>query len=151
MAGAGFKTFSAGQILGASDVNTYLMQQSVMVFNNYAAGTAAIPSPSQGMLMYLKDEARTYQYTGSAWKPNTNFTSESGTASITTSGAINFTSGRFTQTPYIVATVVSGNNTATSVTITTNTTTGFTAYVWTGTSAVGTAKTVHWFAIQATA
>ena len=32
MAGAGKKTFTAGEVLTASDVNTYLMEQSVMYF-----------------------------------------------------------------------------------------------------------------------
>ena len=53
MAGAGFKTFTAGQVFTASDANTYLMQQAVMVFTNEAARDAAITSPSEGMVAYL--------------------------------------------------------------------------------------------------
>ena len=53
MAGAGFKTFTAGEVFTASDANTYLMQQSVMVFTNEAARDAAITAPSEGMHAYL--------------------------------------------------------------------------------------------------
>lgn len=53
MPGAGFKTFTAGSVLTASDVNTYLMQQAVMVFTNEAARDAAITAPSEGMIAYL--------------------------------------------------------------------------------------------------
>ena len=42
MAGAGFKDFQAGEVLTAVDVDTYLMQQTIMVF----AGTAARGSQS---------------------------------------------------------------------------------------------------------
>jgi hypothetical protein len=53
MAGAGFTTFTAGSVLTAAQVNTYLMQQAVMVFTNEAARDAAITSPSEGMIAYL--------------------------------------------------------------------------------------------------
>jgi hypothetical protein len=149
MAGAGFKTFVAGAVLGATETNTYLMQQSVMVFADASARNSAIGSPSQGMVVYLKDEARTYTYTGSSWKPNTPFTIESGSFTVTGNQAQNFTASRFSQTPIVVVTVQSGNNTATSVTTVSNGTTGFTAYVWSGTAASTAAKTVHWVAIQA--
>lgn len=53
MPGAGFTTFTAGSVLTATQVNTYLMQQAVMVFTNEAARDAAITSPSEGMIAYL--------------------------------------------------------------------------------------------------
>jgi hypothetical protein len=102
------------------------------------------------MVVYMTDEGRTYTYTGGSWKPNTPFTIETGEFSVTGNLAKNFTSSRFTQTPIVLVTVQSGNNTATSVTTVGNGTTGFTAYVWSGTSAATTAKTVQWVAIQAT-
>jgi hypothetical protein len=39
MAGAGFKDFTAGDILTAAQVDEYLMQQTVMRFANTAART----------------------------------------------------------------------------------------------------------------
>lgn len=67
MAGAGFKTFSAGAVLTAAEVNTYLMQQSVMVFGGTAARSSAIPSPSEGMVSYRSDANVLEYYNGSAW------------------------------------------------------------------------------------
>lgn len=68
MAGAGFKTFTAGSILTASDVNTYLMQQSTMVFASTTARDAAITSPSKGMQCYLTDTNRQMFYDGTLWQ-----------------------------------------------------------------------------------
>ena len=55
MAGAGFKLFADGNVLLASEVNTYMMQQQIMVFASAAARDAAILSPSEGMFAFLKD------------------------------------------------------------------------------------------------
>ena len=55
MAGAGFKLFQDGQVLLASEVNEFMMQQQIMVFADAAARDAAITSPSEGMFAFLKD------------------------------------------------------------------------------------------------
>lgn len=68
MAGAGFKTFSAGEVLLASEVNTYLMQQAVMVFGSSAVRATAIAAPSEGMLSYLSDTNAVEKYTGASWE-----------------------------------------------------------------------------------
>lgn len=73
MAGAGKKTFTAGEVLTASDVNTYLMEQSVMVFGGTAARASAIPTPSTGMTSYIgvtgtASIPQIETYTGSAWQ-----------------------------------------------------------------------------------
>lgn len=65
-AGLGFKTFTTGEVLSASDVNGYLMQ-GVLVFASAAARDAAITSPQEGQFAYLKDTNVTTYYTGSAW------------------------------------------------------------------------------------
>jgi hypothetical protein len=67
MAGLGKKTFTAGAVLTASDVNGYLMEQSVMVFASAAARSSAIPSPSAGMVTYLTDLNQMQAYNGSAF------------------------------------------------------------------------------------
>ena len=66
-AGLGFKNFASGEVLTAADVNAYLNSQTVMVFADAAARTAAITSPQEGMFSYLKDTNATQYYTGSAW------------------------------------------------------------------------------------
>lgn len=65
-AGLGFKTFVTGDVLTAADTNGYLMQ-GVWVFANAAARTAAVTSPQEGNMSYLKDTNSTEYYTGSAW------------------------------------------------------------------------------------
>jgi hypothetical protein len=63
------KTFVAGEILTAADVNTNLMDQAVMTFADDAARTTALPSPSEGMVTYLADSDALNVWTGSAWIP----------------------------------------------------------------------------------
>jgi hypothetical protein len=68
MAGAGYKLYSTGDVLSASDVNTYLQQQTVMVFASAAARTTALASVlAEGMVSYLKDTDLVEIYTGAAW------------------------------------------------------------------------------------
>jgi hypothetical protein len=67
MAGAGFRTFAAGEVLTAANVNTYLMQQSITTFAGTAARSSAITSPSEGQFAYLSDTDQLSYYTGSAW------------------------------------------------------------------------------------
>lgn len=66
-AGLGFKTFTTGEVLTAADVNGYLNSQTVMVFADATARSAAITSPQEGMITYLKDTNATQYYSGSAW------------------------------------------------------------------------------------
>ena len=67
MAGAGYKVWSAGDVLAAAEVNTYLMQQSVMVFAGTAARSSALgTSVAAGMVSYLTDTS-TLQVYGTAW------------------------------------------------------------------------------------
>ncbi len=69
MAGLGRKEFNAGDILLASEVQGYLQDQAVMVFDDAAARGSAIPSPSEGMLTYNKDTSGLELYDGSAFGP----------------------------------------------------------------------------------
>jgi hypothetical protein len=55
LAGAGFKVFQDGNVLTASEVNGFMMDQMIMVFADAAARDAAITSPSEGMFAFLKD------------------------------------------------------------------------------------------------
>ncbi len=65
MAGAGFKVFQDGNVLLASEVNTFMMEQQIMVFASAAARDAAITSPSEGMFAFLKDTDKLTVYTTS--------------------------------------------------------------------------------------
>jgi hypothetical protein len=65
-AGQGFKTFTTGEVLTAADTNGYLMQ-GVLVFADSAARSAAITSPQEGQMSYLKSTDSTEYYSGSTW------------------------------------------------------------------------------------
>jgi len=173
MAGAGFKTFVSGAVLGASEVNTLLMQQAVMVFATTTARDTTpatrIDSPSAGMMSFITATKTLELYDGSGWTaigggnyatfPNQiaitsggatriqPFAIEQGTNSITGNGAVTFTTGRFTQTPQIYITVQSSSS-VTSATYASASTSGFTAYTWAGGSAGAVARNISWIAIQ---
>jgi hypothetical protein len=68
MAGAGYKLFNTGDVLTAAQVNTYLNEQTVMVFADSAARTTALSGVlAEGMVSYLQDTAAVEVYNGSAW------------------------------------------------------------------------------------
>lgn len=64
--GLGFKNFVSGDVLTAADTNGYLMQ-GVWVFANAAARTAAVTSPQEGNVSYLRDTDSLEIYSGTAW------------------------------------------------------------------------------------
>jgi hypothetical protein len=68
MAGAGYKLFKTGDVLTAAQVNTYLNEQTVMVFASSAARTSALSGVlAEGMMSYLQDTNSVEVYDGSNW------------------------------------------------------------------------------------
>lgn len=67
-AGAGYKEFTAGEVLAATDVNQFLASQVIMVFAGTAARASAIGTPTEGMFTYLKD-TDTLEYYTTTWQP----------------------------------------------------------------------------------
>lgn len=68
MAGAGYKLFQTGDVLTATEVNTYLQQQVTMVFANSTARTSALSGVlAEGMMSYLQDTNQVEVYDGSNW------------------------------------------------------------------------------------
>ena len=61
------KVWTAGDVLAAADVNTYLGDQVISVFADAAARDTAIPTPIQGMVCYLQDTSTLLVY-GVAWE-----------------------------------------------------------------------------------
>jgi hypothetical protein len=107
MAGAGYKLFQTGDVLTAAQVNTYLNEQTVMVFASAAARTSALTSVlAEGMVSYLQDTNAVEVYDGSAW------------VSIGASGDI---------TGVTAGTGISGGGTSGTVTITNDMATTITA------------------------
>jgi hypothetical protein len=66
---AGRKVFAPATVLTATDVNSFLMDQAVMVFADDAARTTAIGTPTEGMLTYLLDTGEYEYYDGSGYEP----------------------------------------------------------------------------------
>jgi hypothetical protein len=69
--GSGYKAFTAGAVLTASDVNNYLMEQGVMYFATTTARDTALTEPEDGMVAYIgsndADEGL-YTYNGTSWR-----------------------------------------------------------------------------------
>ena len=73
MAGAGAKLFTAGSVLTAADVNTFLMDQTIMRFatttaRDNAFGGVGEPTLAEGMFAYVDADNTTYFYTGGEWQ-----------------------------------------------------------------------------------
>jgi hypothetical protein len=62
-----YKVFTNGSVLNASEINDNLMNQSVMVFSNSTARSAALTSPVEGMITYLEDTSAYESYDGTSW------------------------------------------------------------------------------------
>ena len=70
MPGLGRKVFSAGSILAAADVQGYLQDQVVMVFDDATDRSTTLGTAvSEGMVSYLKDTNAVEVYDGSSWGP----------------------------------------------------------------------------------
>ena len=95
MAGAGYRLYTAGQVLTAAQVNTYLMEQSVMVFATSAARDAALTSiKSEGNVTYQLDNNDLDIYNGSSFSTLVAPTSgalTSWTPTVTQSGSVTVT------------------------------------------------------------
>ena len=74
------KEFEAFTRLDASDVNTFLMDQSVMTFGSATARDAAIDTPVEGQVTYLTDIDSLTVYNGTQWVTNRPVMSFAGTA-----------------------------------------------------------------------
>jgi hypothetical protein len=73
MAGAGYKNFASGDVLTSVQVDTFLMEQSVMVFASASARDTALSGVlAEGMTCYLSDTDLLYSYNGSAWQDQLN-------------------------------------------------------------------------------
>jgi hypothetical protein len=67
MAGAGYKQWTTGAVLTSTDMNTYVGDQVLMVFDDSSARSSAVSSPTEGMVSYLKDTNAIEYYDGSSW------------------------------------------------------------------------------------
>jgi ABC-type sugar transport system substrate-binding protein len=63
-----FKTFVAGEILTAADVNSNLMNQMIATFADASARGSAIPSPVEGQFTFRTDDDVLEFWDGSQWR-----------------------------------------------------------------------------------
>jgi hypothetical protein len=109
-----YKVFTNGSVLQASEINDNLMRQSVMVFTNAAARSAAITVPLAGMLSFLQDTGQYESYNGSAWG---GFTDVARLATVNFTGVTNVNLANIFSATYvsyqIFFTLTSGSTTST--------------------------------------
>lgn len=68
MAGAGWRTFTAGAVLTAAQVQTFLQDQVVQVYSTSAARSSALGTAvSAGMVSYLTTGQQMDYYNGTSW------------------------------------------------------------------------------------
>jgi hypothetical protein len=173
-----YKTFVNGYALTASELNSYLMNQSVMVFADSTARSAALTSPTAGMVTFLTGTSSLELYNGSTWaaitgagtnlnRPIITSAHETTTVSaIAATGTINYDAD--TQGDLVYTTNATGNfvlNVRASAAVTLNTrlavgesqsivfrnTNGATAYYMTSLTIDGTTQTVKWLNAAPTA
>lgn len=86
MAGLGRKVFAAGEVLTAANVQGYLQDQVVMVFDDSTARTSALGTAvAEGMMSYTKDDNAVQVYDGSSWTAvDTTISSINNSAVVTT-------------------------------------------------------------------
>lgn len=117
MAGAGWKSYSTGDLISATEFQTFIQDQVVQVYaDSSARDTALGTSDAEGMFCFLKDTNTLQFYDGSSW---VNFIGEGDITGVTIttgstsglSGGAAATSGAFSST------LVISPNQATSATV----------------------------------
>lgn len=63
-----YKVFTAGSLATASDVNTYLMNQSIATFSSTTARNSSITSPVEGQVAYINASDTFTFYNGTGWQ-----------------------------------------------------------------------------------
>lgn len=67
MAGLGRRVWAADEILSADDLQDYIQDQVVFVYNDASARTSGILAPSEGMVSYLKNTNALEVFDGANW------------------------------------------------------------------------------------
>ena len=115
MAGAGFKVWSTGDLVNASDFNTYIQEQTVMFFAGSSARSSAVSSPTEGMISFLKDDDTLYYYDGSSWVAYVG-SGDISAVTITTSATSGLSGGASASSGAFSSTLLVAPNLATSAT-----------------------------------
>src|SRR5210317_1289735 len=100
---SGFKVWTTGELVNASDFNNYIQEQVIMTFADSSARDSAVSSPEEGMFCFLADLNTLQFYNGSSWA---SFIGEGDITGVTIttdatsglSGGATATSGAFSST-----------------------------------------------------
>ena len=117
--GAGFKVWSTGDLVNASDFNNYLQEQVIMVFASASARNSAISSAEEGMFAYLSDTNDLTYYDGSSWASYIGEGDITG-VTITTASTSGLSGGATATSGAFASTLVIAPSQATSGTVTTS-------------------------------
>jgi hypothetical protein len=87
---AGFKVWTTGDLVNASDFNSYLQEQVIMRFADSSARDSQVSSAEEGMFCFLQDTNTLQFYDGSAWQ---SFIGEGDITSIVTASTSGLSGG----------------------------------------------------------
>ena len=65
---SGYRTWTPGEVITASNVQSYLQDQTVMVFDSNAVRSTAVVVPTEGMLSWLESDGKYQYYDGVNWQ-----------------------------------------------------------------------------------
>jgi len=113
---AGFKVWTTGDLVNASDFNNYIQEQVIMTFADSSARDSAVSSPEEGMFCFLADSNTLQFYNGSSWA---SFIGEGDITgvTITTAGTSGLSGGATATSGAFSSTLVIAPNSATSATV----------------------------------
>lgn len=64
---SGYRTWTPGEVITANNVQSYLQDQTVMVFPSNAVRSTAVVVPTEGMLSWLESDGKYSYYDGASW------------------------------------------------------------------------------------
>lgn len=67
MPGLGYRTWVAGEKARSANIQSYLQDQTIMVFSTTTVRDASLTSPSEGMVAYISTDDKFMFYNGVAW------------------------------------------------------------------------------------
>ncbi len=112
---SGFKVWTTGELVDATNFNNYIQEQVIAVFANSTARDSAISSPEDGQFCFLLD-SNTLQFYDSGWSSFIGDGDITG-VTITTAGTSGLSGGATATSGAFSSTLAIAPNSATSATV----------------------------------